>query len=55
MSQVTKRALESSLKKLLLEKPLHKITVSDITDDCGINRMTINYHFKDIKALVEKG
>ena len=27
MSQVTKRALESSLKKLLLEKPLHKITV----------------------------
>ena len=27
MSQVTKRALEASLKKLLLEKPLHKITV----------------------------
>ena len=39
MSQVTKRALEASLKKLLLEKPLHKITVSDITDDCGINRI----------------
>ena len=53
MSQVTKRALESSLKKLLLEKPLHKITVSDITDDCGINRMTFYYHFKDIYDLVE--
>ena len=53
MSQVTRRALESSLKKLLLEKPLHKITVSDITDDCGINRMTFYYHFKDIYDLVE--
>ena len=53
VSQVTKRALESSLKKLLLEKPLHKITVSDITDDCGINRMTFYYHFKDIYDLVE--
>ncbi len=53
MSQVTKRALEASLKKLLLEKPLHKITVSDITEDCGINRMTFYYHFKDIYDLVE--
>ena len=53
VSQVTKRALEASLKKLLLEKPLHKITVSDITDDCGINRMTFYYHFKDIYDLVE--
>ena len=53
MSQVTKRALEASLKKLLMEKPLHKITVSDITDDCGINRMTFYYHFKDIYDLVE--
>lgn len=53
MSQVTKRALEASLKKLLLEKPLHKITVGDITEDCGINRMTFYYHFKDIYDLVE--
>ena len=53
MSQVTKRALEASLKKLLLEKPLPKITVSDITEDCGINRMTFYYHFKDIYDLVE--
>ena len=40
MSQVTKRALEASLKNLLLQKPLSKITISDITEDCGINRMT---------------
>ena len=53
MSQVTKRALEASLKNLLLQKPLSKITISDITEDCGINRMTFYYHFKDIYDLVE--
>lgn len=53
MSQVTKRALEQSLKNLLLKKPLTKITVCDIADDCGINRMTFYYHFKDIYDLVE--
>lgn len=53
MSQVTKRALEASLKKLLLERPLDKITVTDIAEDCGINRMTFYYHFRDIYDLVE--
>ena len=53
MSQITKRALEQSLKNLLLQKPLNKITISDITEDCGISRMTFYYHFKDIYDLVE--
>ena len=53
MSQITKRALEASLKKLLTKKPLDKITITDITEDCGINRMTFYYHFKDIYDLVE--
>ncbi len=53
MSQITKRALEQSLKNLLLKKPLTKITVSDIAEDCGINRMTFYYHFRDIYDLVE--
>ena len=53
MSQVTKRALEQSLKNLLLKKPLSKITISDLTEDCGMNRMTFYYHFKDIYDLVE--
>lgn len=39
MSQITKHALEASLKNILLKKPLNKITVKDIADDCGINRM----------------
>lgn len=53
MSQVTKRTLEASLKNLLLKKPLDKITINDITEDCGINRMTFYYHFKDIYDLIE--
>ena len=46
MSEITKRALEASLKNLLLQKPLNKITINDIAEDCGINRMTFYYHFK---------
>ncbi|TCL60010.1 TetR family transcriptional regulator [Kineothrix alysoides] len=53
MSQTTKRALEASLKNLLLKKPLDRITINDIAEDCGINRMTFYYHFKDIYDLVE--
>ena len=53
VSQTTKRALEASLKKLLNQKPLNKITINDITEDCGINRMTFYYHFKDIYDLVD--
>ena len=53
MSQTTKRALAASLKNLLLQKPLPKITINDIAEDCGISRMTFYYHFKDIYDLVE--
>ena len=53
MSQTTKRALEASLKHLLAKKPLDKITVTDLTEHCGVNRMTFYYHFKDIYDLVE--
>ena len=48
MSQTTKRAIETSLKHLLLKKPLDKIA-----EDCGISRMTFYYHFQDIYDLVE--
>ncbi len=53
MSQMTKQALEASLKNLLLQKPLNKITINDVAEDCGISRMTFYYHFKDIYDLVE--
>lgn len=53
MPNTTKAALEESLKRLLLKKPMDKITITDITTDCGINRMAFYYHFKDIYDLVE--
>ena len=53
MSQITKKAIEASLKNLLLKKPFDKITINDIAEDCGISRMTFYYQFKDIYDLVE--
>ena len=53
MSQITKRALASALKELLEHKPLNKITINDITEQCGVNRQTFYYHFQDIYALLE--
>ena len=53
MSDITKHALAASLKKLLAEKPIDKITVKDIVEDCGVNRHTFYYHFQDIYELIE--
>lgn len=53
MSDLTKHALAASLKKLLKQKPIDKITVKDIVDDCGVNRHTFYYHFQDIYELIE--
>lgn len=53
MSEITKKALATSLKKLLSKKELSKITISNITDDCGVNRQTFYYHFKDVYDLLE--
>ena len=40
-------------KKIYGEKPLSKITVSEIITDCGVNRKTFYYHFEDIYALLK--
>jgi probable dihydroxyacetone kinase regulator len=53
MSQITKQALAYALKDTLKVKPFNKITISDITTQCGINRMTFYYHFQDIYDLLE--
>ena len=52
MSEITKRAFASSLKKMLAKKPLEKIRIIDITEYCGVNRQTF-YQFKDIYDLLE--
>lgn len=48
MPNLTKQALEESLKKLLLVKPLDKITINDLTNDCGISRMAVLLSFLKI-------
>ncbi|MDR3645247.1 MAG: TetR-like C-terminal domain-containing protein [Clostridia bacterium] len=53
MSQTTKKAIAASLKKLLIKKPLSKITINDFVEDCGITRQTFYYHFADIYDLIE--
>ena len=53
MSKLTKNSLEQSLKNLLKTKPLNRITINDLVEDCGISRMTFYYHFQDIYDLVE--
>lgn len=53
MSDITKNALATSLKKLMSKRELSKITIKDITEDSGIQRQTFYYHFVDIYDLIE--
>lgn len=49
----TKRAIGYAFKDLLKEKSFNKKTITDIANNCAINRQTFYYHFQDIKDLVE--
>jgi len=53
LSNLTRQAIRSSFLKLLNRKPLDKITVKDIVEDCGVNRNTFYYHYQDIYALLQ--
>ena len=53
MSDLTKKALARALREQLEHKPLNKITVSDVTEQCGVNRKTFYYHFQDLYDLLE--
>lgn len=50
--QITKRAITESFRALLAVKPLDKITVRDIVEDCGLTRNTFYYHYEDIYDLL---
>lgn len=52
MAKQTKQALADALMRLSQTKPLNKITITDLTEDCKISRMTFYYHFRDIYDLV---
>ena len=54
MAKFTKKAIINSFIKLLNTTSFDRITVKDIVEDCGINRNTFYYNFKDIYALVDE-
>lgn len=49
----TKARLAKSLKELMAEQTLDKITVKEIVQKCGVNRQTFYYHFRDIYDLLD--
>lgn len=51
-SRATKQAIAAALKELMAQKPLDKVTVSEIMDRCGMVRQHFYYHFEDIYDLV---
>lgn len=52
MANFTERELLNTLKELLKDKSLDRITVKELTDRCGISRNTFYYHYHDIYELV---
>ena len=54
MTKFTEQAIKNALIELLHDKALNEITVKEIVEQCGINRNTFYYHYKDISALVEE-
>lgn len=53
MPNFTERAIKESFVRLLNEKPLSQISVRMIAEDCGINRNSFYYHYRDIPSLIE--
>lgn len=43
--QVTKRYIQEAFRMLLEEKPMDRITVRDIVEECGLTRNTFYYHY----------
>jgi probable dihydroxyacetone kinase regulator len=50
--QITKRAIAAALKQQMEHTPLEKITITDICDDCNLNRKSFYYHFQDKYQLI---
>lgn len=44
-------ALAAALKARLRTEPLDKVTVTELTRDCGLTRQAFYYHFSDVRQL----
>lgn len=49
----TKRMFADALTGLLKQKPLSKITVTELINFCGVNHKTFYYHFSNIYDLIK--
>ena len=54
MPSFTKEAILKAFLHIAAKKPIEKITVRDIVDECGVNRNTFYYYFQDIYAVLEE-
>lgn len=50
----TKMVLKESLLRLLEQKPLHKITVTELCKEADINRATYYAHYENVYDQIEK-
>lgn len=51
---LTVQAIEDAFKELMRSNTFEKITVSDITAKCNLNRQTFYYHFQDKYELLNQ-
>lgn len=54
MTAKLRNAIQESFLKLALRKPVDRISVKEIVEDCDINRNSFYYHFEDLPDLIEK-
>ena len=49
----SKRAFSEALERLMEQKPIAKIRVTDLVEDSGLSRQTFYRHVRDIYALID--
>lgn len=50
----SRKLINAALADILQEKPLEKITVTDVVNRAGINRGTFYAHYKDIPDVIDR-
>lgn len=53
MAKFTKKAIMTCFLNMLKHKNIDKITVTDVCEECGINRNTFYYYFSDIYDVLD--
>lgn len=49
----TRKDIQNAFLKLASTKPVDKITVKEIVEECSLNRNSFYYHFEDMSGLIE--